>query len=171
VATSVGNDTGLHDLEEEEEDNYVARNYPQTVQTTARDWTPVGGEDEDEDDIENPWDRYDAPRWEPLVRFNTKDMEKWICPEHGPTCSPGICTVRARVEAMRRRVKEHEERREARRKRQEKWKKAEERRERKKAEAEGREVSHDLPPHFASHLGELVGVAAAAIVTIVALVR
>jgi hypothetical protein len=149
VATSVGNDTGLHDLEVEEEDNYVARNYPQTVQTTTRDWTPAGGEDED--DNENPWDGYDAPRWEPPTRFNIKGGEKWICPEHGPTCSPGICKARGHLEYMRREDKVHEERQEATRKRREKWKKEAERRERKKAEAEGREVSHDLPPHLTGH--------------------
>lgn len=138
VAASVGNGAGLHDLEEEEEEeehNYVAWNYPQVVR----------------DDIEDPWDGYGAARWEGPTKVNIKGGEKWICPEHGPTCNPGVCTARARVEAERRRAKEHEERLEAKRKREEKWKKAAEKSERKLAQAEGREVSHDLPPHFASH--------------------
>jgi hypothetical protein len=151
VAPSVGNVAGLHDLEEEEEDDYLAWNYPQAVglRTTTRDWTPDGGDAEVE--IENPWDGYDAPRWERPTKVNIKGGEEWICPQHGSTCNPGICKARARVEAMRRWAKEHEERQEAKRKRQEKWRKAAEKKERKLAEAEGREVSHDLPPHFPSH--------------------
>jgi hypothetical protein len=151
VAASVGNDAGLHDLEEEEEDDYLAWNYPEAVRTTTRDWTPAG--DEDEDGPENPWDGYGAPRWEPPTRVNIKGGERWICPEHGPTCNPGICKERARVEAERRRDKEHEERLEAKRKREEKWKKTAEKKERKKAQDEGREVSHGLPPHFVRYRG------------------
>jgi hypothetical protein len=152
MAASVGNNAGLHDLDEEEDD-YLAWNYPQAVRTTTRDWTPAGGEDEDEDededDPDDPWKGYDAPRWELPTRVNIKGGERWECPEHGPTCNPGICKERARVEAERRRDKEHEERLEAKRKREEKWKKAAEKKKRK-AQAEGREVSHDPPPHSAS---------------------
>jgi len=153
VAASVGNHAGLHDLEEEEEeaDDYLAWHYPQAVglRTTTGDWTPAGGGDEVE--TEDPWDRYDEPRWEPPTKVNIKGGEEWICPAHGSTCNPGICKARAEVELMRRRAKEHEERQETRRKREEKWRKAAEKKERKKAQTEGREVSHDLPPHFASH--------------------
>jgi hypothetical protein len=148
VAASVGNDRGLHDLEEEEEglgDDYLAWNYPQeALRTTTRDWTPADGKDED--DTDNPWEGYDAPRWEPPTRVNIKGGEEWICPEHGPTCNPGICKARARLEAQRRREKEIEERDEAKRKRRERRERRE-MKERKKAQAEGREV----PPHFASH--------------------
>jgi hypothetical protein len=151
VAASVGNHVGLHDLEEEEEeeDEYLAWNYPQAVRTNTRDWTPAGAEDEG--DVEDPWDGYGAARWEGPTKVNIKGGEKWICPEHGPTCNPGVCKARGRVEAERRWAKEHEERLEEKSKREEKWKKAAEKRERKLAQAEGREVSHDLPPHFASH--------------------
>jgi hypothetical protein len=159
VAPPVGNDAGLRDLEEEEEDNYVAWNYPDAVHTTARDWTADGDDDDDDKDkdkdkdAKNHWEGYDAPRWEDPTKFNIKGGEKWICPEHGPTCNPGICKTRARVEAERRREKERDERLEAKRKREEKWKKSAEKKERKKAQAEGREVSHDhdLPPHFPGH--------------------
>lgn len=143
--------SGLHDLEEEEEaDDYLAWNYPQVVglRTTTRDWTPAGG---DEVEPDNPWEGYGAPRWEPPTKVNIKGGEVWICPQHGSTCSPGICKARARVEAMRRWAKEHEEREEAKRQRQEKSRKAAEKKARKNAQAEGREVSNDLPPHFASH--------------------
>lgn len=147
-APSVPNNAALHDLEEEEEeDGYVAWNYPQAVQATTHDWTPAG----DEDDDTNPWAGYDAPRWEPPTRVNIKGGEKWICPEHGPTCNPGICKARARLEAQRRIQKEIEEREEAKRKGLEKKRRAAEKRARKLAEEEGREVSHDLPPHFPSH--------------------
>lgn len=145
VAASVEN-AGLHNLEEEEEegleDDYLAWNYPHAV-----DASPAG----DEVDIKNPWDGYDAPRMEPPVKVNIKGGEKWICPEHGSTCSPGICKARAYVEHMRRKEKERDERQEAKRKRQEKLTKAAERRERKnlKARAEGREVSYDPSPHVA----------------------
>ena len=106
VATSVGDDAGLHDLEEEEED-------------------------EDEDDVENPWDKYDEPRWEPATKVNIiKGVETWMCPEHGSTYSPGICNSRAHVEAKRRKEKEREERQEAKKRRKEK---AAEKREGKKA--------------------------------------
>jgi hypothetical protein len=152
VAASVRNGAALHDLEEEDEEaqDYVAWNYPQAVPTTTRDWTPAGGDNEVE--VEDPWDGYGARRtWEPPTKVPIKGGEAWICPAHGSTCSPGICKARAREEAMRRWEKEHEERLEAKRKREERWKKAAEKKERKQAQAEGREVSHDLPPHFTSH--------------------
>lgn len=141
-AASVEN-AGLHNLEEEEEeleDDYLAWNYPHAVDATTREWSPA----DDEVDPKNPWDRYDAPRMEPPVKINIKGGEEWICPEHGSTCSPGICKARAYVEHMRRKEKERDERQEAKKKRQEKFMKAAERRERK-AQAEGRK--YDPPPH------------------------
>lgn len=133
---------GLHDLEEEEEeDNYLTWNYPQAARTA----------DGEEDDVENPWEGYDAPRWEPPTKVNIKGGEKWICPEHGPTCNPGICKARAYVEYMRRKEKERDERFEAATTRKEKWRKEKEKKARKIAQAEGREFSHDPPPHFAGH--------------------
>jgi hypothetical protein len=45
--------------------------------------------------------------------------EEWICPEHGPTCTPGIFEAHGRVECDERRKKEQEPRPEPRRKRQE----------------------------------------------------
>jgi hypothetical protein len=121
--------SGLHDLEEEEEEavNYVAWNYPQAV-GLRRDWTPAGG---DELESENPWEGYDAPRWEAPTKVNIKGGEEWICPEHGSTCNPGICKACARVEAMRRWAKEHEKREEAKAKRKEKAEKAREKKDRK----------------------------------------
>jgi hypothetical protein len=157
AAAPVGNDAGLHNLEEEEEEeDYIAWNYPQVARTTTRDRN-AGGEDgdgdgeEDEDEAENPWDNYDAPRWEPPTKVNIKAGEEWICPAHGSTCNPGICKARARVEFERRKEKERDERLEAKRRREEKWKKAAEKKERKIAQAEGREVSHDLPPHLTGY--------------------
>jgi hypothetical protein len=147
VGAPVGDDVDLQGLEEEEED----WNHPQAVHTTTRDWTPAGGEDEY--DAENPWHGYDAPRWEPPTKVNIKGGEKWVCSKHGPTCNPGICKERAHIEFERRKEKETEERLEAKRKREEKWKKNAEKKERRLAQAEGREVSHDLPPHFSRYKG------------------
>ncbi len=141
-ATTDGNNAGLHDVEEEEDD-YVSWNYPEMTRNNS---IPAGSEEEE--NIADPWIDYDAPRWEPPTRVPITAGERWICPDHGPTCNPGICKERARVEAERRREKEHEERQEAKRQRQEKWKKKKEKDERRQALAEGREPSHDLPPHF-----------------------
>jgi hypothetical protein len=140
-ATAAGNNAGLDDVEEEE-DNYVTWNYPET---TCNNSIPAGSEEEE--NIAGPWVDYDAPRWEPHTKVPIKAGERWICPGHGSTCTPGICKERASVEAARRRVKEHEERQEAKMQRQEKLKKKREKEERRQALAEGREVSHDLSPH------------------------
>ena len=150
VAASVGNNAGLHDLEEEDEDEYLAWNYPQAVRTTTRDWTPANGEDAV--DAENPWDGYDEPRLqEPPTKVNITGGEEWKCPLHGPTCNPGICTERARVEALRRKEKRHEEIQETKRKNAERREKNAEKKNRKLAQ--GREVSYDLPPHRARNRG------------------
>ena len=145
------NNAGLRDLEEEEEEeDYVAWNYPQAVGTTARDWAAGGDGDDEDDDEDNeakdPWEGYDAPRWERPTRIPIKGGEEWICPDHGATCNPGICKARALVEFERRKEKERDEWAEAKRRRLEKWKK----REAKKAKAEGRELSLDQP-HLAAH--------------------
>lgn len=142
----VGNDAGLHDLEEEEEDDYLAWNYPEAVRTTTHDETPA--DDEDDIDAENPWEGYGDPRWDPPTKVNIKGGEEWICPEHGASCNPGICKARASLEAMRRKEKERDERLEARRKLEEKRRKRDEKRARKQAQAD---VSPDVPPHLAGH--------------------
>ena len=152
VAAPVRNDAGLRDLKEEEEEDYIAWNYPQVTRTAARDWNADSEDgDEDEDEADILWDNYDAPRWEPPTKVIIKGGEEWICPEHGSICKPGICKARARFEAERRREKERDERLEAKRRRQEKWKKAAEKKARKIAQAEGREVSRDLPSHVAAY--------------------
>jgi hypothetical protein len=69
--------------------------------------------------VENPWDGYDAPRSDPPVVRNRHDGI-WICPMHGPTCSPKICKEFGLLERNERWKKEQEERDERRRKRQEK---------------------------------------------------
>lgn len=112
----------------------------------AQDWprdTRVVGDDGD------PWNGYDAPKWEPPTKINTKGGEKWECPVHGPLCNPGICKARAKVELERRREKEQEERREAKRRREEKWERERKKKENREARAAGRELPHDLPPHLA----------------------
>jgi hypothetical protein len=153
-AAPVGNNANLHDVEEEEDD-YLAWTYPEAVPpaTTARDWTPAGGETGG--DADNPWDGYEAPPQleEGPIKVNIiKGEEIWECPTHGATCNPGICKVRARVEAERRRKKEHDEREEKKRIRMENKKRRDEKEARRRARAEGRDVSsHDLPPHLAPY--------------------
>jgi hypothetical protein len=97
----------------------------------------------------DPWNGYDAPKWEPPTKINIKGGEKWQCPDHGPLCNPGICKARAGVELERRRQKEHEERQEAKRRREEKWDRERKKKENREARAAGRELPHDLPPHLA----------------------
>jgi len=101
------------------------------------------------DDDRDPWNGYDAPKWEPPTKINTKGGEKWQCPDHGPLCNPGICKERARVELERRRQKEQEERQEAKRRREEKWEREKKKKENREAKAAGRDLPHDLPPHLA----------------------
>ena len=143
MATSVGNNAALHEVEEEEETDYLAWAYPEAVSTTTHDRTPAGGEAGKSTD--KPWEGYDAPKWEAPTKVNIKAGEKWTCPQHGPTCNPGICKARARLESDRRKQKEHEEREEAKRIRMEKRKKREEKE--KRDGGEGR----DVPPHLARY--------------------
>lgn len=129
-AASVGDntDTDLHDAE-----HYVAWTYPEAVSATARDRSGEAAVN-----TVNHWDGYGAPRLEPPIKINIKDGEKWICPEHGAECGPGICRVRGRFESDRRRQKEHEERQEAKRLRMEKA-------EKRRLKAESRGLSGDRP--------------------------
>lgn len=112
----------------------------------THDWGRDPGEVVDD---RNPWNGYDAPRWEPPTKINRKGGEEWKCPDHGPLCNPGICKERARVERERREQKWREERQEAKRKREEKWEREKMKKENKAARDEGRELPHDLPPHVA----------------------
>ena len=47
---------------------------------------------------ESTWDGYDGPRSDAQIRVRKRGEEEWICPEHGPTCTPSICEARGRVE-------------------------------------------------------------------------
>lgn len=76
----------------------------------------TGGEAESE---ENVWDDYYMPRMDPQTSAKKRGEEVWICPEHGPTCTPGICMARGRVESADRWRKEQEARQKAGRERQE----------------------------------------------------
>jgi hypothetical protein len=60
---------------------------------------------------ESTWDGYDGPRSDPQIRVKKRGEEAWICPEHGPTCTPSICEARGRVERDERRKTEQEARR------------------------------------------------------------
>jgi len=68
---------------------------------------------------ESTWVGYDAPRSDPQIGVKKIGEEEWICPELGPTCTPGICEARRLVERDERWKKEQEARQEAKRKRQE----------------------------------------------------
>jgi hypothetical protein len=74
--------------------------------------------DSEAESEEGPWDTYYLQKMD-QISVKNKGAEVWICPEHGQSCSPGICAVRGRVERDARWEKEREEREEARRKRQE----------------------------------------------------
>jgi hypothetical protein len=74
--------------------------------------------DSEAESEEGPWDTYYLQQMD-QISVKKKGAEVWICPEHGESCSPGICAVRGRVERDVRWAKEQEEREEARRKRQE----------------------------------------------------
>jgi hypothetical protein len=73
----------------------------------ARDLTRV---DDEVAIVEKPWDGYDAARADPPIRVKKRGDEEWICPVHGPTCTPKICKALGRVESDERRKKEQEER-------------------------------------------------------------
>jgi hypothetical protein len=107
----------------------------------VQDQSHVEGEAAVED---NPWDGYDAPRPDPL-REKRKGEDRWFCPQHGPLCSPGICTARARVERDERWQKEREEREENKRR----WKERRGRRPRRRPD--GQEAPRgDQPAHLAN---------------------
>jgi len=124
-----------------------------TQDWTRADWEAVYDRDHD------PWNGYAAPKWEPPTKINRikekdsegrKDIEVWKCPQHGPTCNPGICKERARVERDRRWEEERKKREDDKKKRQEERERNRLKKERKLARAEGREpeVTYDPPPHF-----------------------
>jgi hypothetical protein len=127
-----------------------------TQDWTRADWEAVYDRDHD------PWNGYAAPKWEPPTKINRikekdsegrKDIEVWKCPQHGPTCNPGICKERARVERDRRWEEERKKREDDKKKRQEERERNRLKKERKLARAEGREpeVTYDPPPHFGNH--------------------
>jgi hypothetical protein len=100
----------------------------------VRDQSRANGEAAVED---NPWDGYNTARPDPPTKVKQKRGDEWICPEHGPMCIAGICTVRPRVDRDERWQKEREERAENKRK----WKERKARkREMELARAEGREL-------------------------------
>ncbi|KAF8484033.1 hypothetical protein DFH94DRAFT_337772 [Russula ochroleuca] len=141
-ASSVGNNTGLQEIEEDDyQDDYLAWAYPEAVQTTTRDRTPTGGEAGGND---NPWDGYTVSRLEPPTKINIKGGEKWICSEHGPLCNPGICQTRRALERDRQRQQERDDRLKAKEERMERGRKNAEKKERK-----GLDSSHEMPPHLA----------------------
>ena len=90
---------------------------PSTPETVPiRDQSRADGKAPVED---NPWDGYDAFRPDPPTRVKKRGKEKWICPQHGPMCNPGICKERGKVDRDDRWRKEREEREDAKRKRKE----------------------------------------------------
>jgi len=99
----------------------------------AGDQAFTGGEAETE---ENLWGDYYMPRMDPLTSAKKRGEEVWICPEHGPTCTPGICMARGHVESEDRWRKEKEARQKARTKRQEE-------KERRRARRRAQETSDD----------------------------
>jgi hypothetical protein len=48
---------------------------------------------------ENLRDEYYMPRTDPQTSVKKRGEEVWICSEHGPTCTPGICEACERVES------------------------------------------------------------------------
>jgi len=107
----------------------------------ARDPTRADGEAAV---VEKPWDGYDAARSDPPTRVKKRGDEEWICPVHGPTCTPRICKELGRLESAERWKKEREERQEKRRKWQEKKERRAQRRAQKAADVvEGDNVSCD----------------------------
>jgi hypothetical protein len=47
-------------------------------------------------EAENLWEGYDTPRLE--LPTKVKKNGEWTCPQHGSTCTPGICKERAKFE-------------------------------------------------------------------------
>ena len=133
-SASVGNNAGLHDVEEDVD--YLAWTYPEALSATTRDWSDELGGDPDK-----PWEDYDAPRMEPPTKVNIKGGELWICPLHGPLCNPGICKARRQLEKQRQDAQEIEDRQKAKEKRLKNQ-------EKKKLKAERQGLSHEPPPHW-----------------------
>ena len=106
----------------------------------ARDPTRAGGEAAI---VEKPWDGYDAARADPPIRVKKRGDEEWICPVHGPTCTPKICKALGRVEIDERRKKEQEERDEKRKIRREKNERKAQRKPQKAADVVEGDVSRD----------------------------
>lgn len=106
----------------------------------ARDPTRAGGEAAI---VEKPWDGYDAARADPPIRVKKRGDEEWICPVHGPTCTPKICKALGRVEIDERRKKEQEERDEKRKIRREKNERKAQRKALKAADVVEGDVSRD----------------------------
>lgn len=89
---------------------------------------------------DNPLDRYSTPRPDPPTKVKIRRGDEWICLQHGPMCSPGICTARARVD----RDERWKSAKDGRRMSENGWRGRRGRRERemKLARAEGRELPH-----------------------------
>ena len=121
---------------------------PSTPETVPiRDQPRADGKAPVED---NPWDGYDAFRPDPPTRVKKRGKEKWICPQHGPMCNPGICKARGKVDRDDRWRKEREEREEAKRKRKEAREARARGRGRKPTRAEGPKVPRgDQPARLA----------------------
>ena len=109
----------------------------------VRDQSPTNDDAAVEDD---PWDGYDTPRPDPPTKVKIIRGEEWICPKHGPMCSPGICEARERVDRDERWQKEHEERVKNKREWMEKKERKARMREMELARAEGRELPHRDQP-------------------------
>jgi hypothetical protein len=106
----------------------------------ARDPTRAGGEAAI---VERPWGGYDAARADPPIRVKKRGDEEWICPVHGPTCTPKICKALGRVESDERRKKEQEGRDEKRKIRREKNERKAQRKAQKAADVVEGDVSRD----------------------------
>ena len=137
-AVSVGNNAGLHDVEDVD---YLAWTYPEAFIATTREQSNETGGDPD-----NPWKDYDAPRLEPPTKVNIKGGEEWRCGMHGPLCNPGICKERRVLERQRQFDKETEDRRKA---KEDRMRKQEKRRQKKESQG----LSHETPPHWLKGAG------------------
>ena len=97
----------------------------------------------------NLWEGYDAPRQDTPTGIRRVKIpgeeggkEDWLCAEHGPMCSPGICKARAKHERDIRWAKEKAKRDEERARRAA----VRERNNRRRAQREAREAERDGAP-------------------------
>ena len=97
------------------------------------DDAPLANDQPDVGDAEPAWKDYDARRQGSPTRRQKRG--KWVCPEHGPLCKPGICQEHARVERKKRLAEEQEKRKKEKLEREAKRAKALEKKEKKMAEA------------------------------------